>query len=53
MNEMELDLFRWLGGIQVILDYLLDDPFFAWVIAAIAVMAAFLLFCIMFRGDRA
>ena len=56
MNNLpvvEYDLFRWIGGIAVILDYLANDTFFAWVAAAVAVMAALRLFCWMYRGDGA
>ena len=48
-----LDLFRWIGGIPVILELLADEPLFAWVAAAVGVMAAFRLFCLLYRGDRA
>lgn len=51
MNE--LDLFRWIGGIQVILECLCEDTLFAWVAAAVGVMAALRLFCMFYRGDRA
>ena len=51
MNE--LDLFRWIGAIQVIIEYLVEDTFFAWVAAAVGVMAALRIFCIFYRGDRA
>lgn len=40
----EFDIFRWIGSIQVILDYLASEPLFGFVAAAVAVMAAFLIF---------
>lgn len=39
----DLDIFRWLGSFQVILEYLADEPLFGFVSAAVAVMAAFLI----------
>lgn len=39
----DLDLFRWIGSFQVILEYLADEPLFGFVSASVAIMAAFLI----------
>lgn len=49
----ELDLFRWLGSIPVILDYLSDDEFFSIVGGLFLLAAAFLIFYALSRGERA
>lgn len=49
----DLDLFRWLGSIPVILDYLTDDPLFPVVGGLFLVGAAFLIFYALSRGERA
>ena len=39
----DLDLFRWIGAIQVILEFLADEPVFGFVSASVGIMAAFLI----------